>query len=704
MREKGTLFSSIIAIVSLVFLGYVLFISIYDQMISQNEGFFYVAVFGGILVLAFILLSLMTKLMALSNEVNGGWIWYIIEIISFIAIVALFMVSRMSYKSSVPADESLFYRAAYIMSESSLANAGMDLVPQLLRKPAEFLLARIVSVLFLFFEAEQSLIVSTNTVLVILNLIFAYLTIRQVGGRICALLAAACTLFMPTQAFAVYTYDSQVLFSTFFFANMALYLGVIKERKGKLAKSVVFSVLSGFLSGILLCMEPAYIIVFIFISIYEICKVKKGWLMALVSFACAIMMFMILAFTSATSLSVDFSQVMEGYGNRFDITVDEDTDVEFGFKEIMSNFHGEIDSQDKQITDNYYFLSNKSGQTYSALQAAWYQLGNQLMYLFLMVLAVAGSFYLIRSGNSDIIPLYIVFLGSMFVLLFESSKDRNTFFFVEILIAIASCSLKYMYDNHHPELSRVDSFEVEDIISEIQEQSVPNVEDTVEEDDTEQFMERARALVFIGEDERLYREIVEKEKGQLRSPKERLPMPDISYNKGLTSESSRVNKEDDFSLSASFGQENADAPQLFKTGIVLPTLEELNEKTTMNRTIAPVNTGNKPADIKENKELKADKVLTENKDSNADAESYYFDDEDQIEDNNKERIKENNKENSKEENKQEFKPKKKVKLLDNPLPGPKKHVPKTLDYGRPDIKDEDYGYDYDIKGTDDFDY
>ena len=52
------------------------------------------------------------------------------------------------------------------------------------------------------------------------------------------------------------------------------------------------------------------------------------------------------------------------------------------------------------------------------------------------------------------------------------------------------------------------------------------------------------------------------------------------------------------------------------------------------------------------------------------------------------------------------KPEKKVKLLDNPLPGPKKHVARVLDY---DLKEEDlknpkdWEYDIDTQDQDDYD-
>ena len=44
----------------------------------------------------------------------------------------------------------------------------------------------------------------------------------------------------------------------------------------------------------------------------------------------------------------------------------------------------------------------------------------------------------------------------------------------------------------------------------------------------------------------------------------------------------------------------------------------------------------------------------------------------------------------------------KIRLIDNPLPLPKKHVKKTMDYGI-DVAEEQMKYDRDVRDDDDFD-
>ena len=66
MDFKKELSTKIIGITALVVLGYIFFISVYNQIIVQSGGFFYAIIFGGILILAFVLLSLVTKILDIS--------------------------------------------------------------------------------------------------------------------------------------------------------------------------------------------------------------------------------------------------------------------------------------------------------------------------------------------------------------------------------------------------------------------------------------------------------------------------------------------------------------------------------------------------------------------------------------------------------------------------------------------------------------
>ena len=62
MRQKSGKATIIIGVITLIVIAFILFSTLYDQIIAQNEGFFYMLIFGGILVLVFVLINLITKL------------------------------------------------------------------------------------------------------------------------------------------------------------------------------------------------------------------------------------------------------------------------------------------------------------------------------------------------------------------------------------------------------------------------------------------------------------------------------------------------------------------------------------------------------------------------------------------------------------------------------------------------------------------
>ena len=151
MNYIKDLWVKLISVLSMIILGYVLFISVYNQIIVQSEGFFYVIVFGGILILAFILLSLITKLICITREIKDSFMWNFIEIFLFVDVAYLFLTYRLTYHSSVPAEETVIYRAAQLMAEGSLGVKGMDMINQLIKFPAQYVYAYVLSIFLLFF-------------------------------------------------------------------------------------------------------------------------------------------------------------------------------------------------------------------------------------------------------------------------------------------------------------------------------------------------------------------------------------------------------------------------------------------------------------------------------------------------------------------------------------------------------------------------
>ena len=94
MNSNKDLYVKIISIASLVVLGYIFFISVYNQIIVQSGGVFYVIIFGGILILAFVLLSLVTKLIEITGEIRDNTMWNIVEVLLLCLLSYLFLIFR----------------------------------------------------------------------------------------------------------------------------------------------------------------------------------------------------------------------------------------------------------------------------------------------------------------------------------------------------------------------------------------------------------------------------------------------------------------------------------------------------------------------------------------------------------------------------------------------------------------------------------
>ena len=81
MESNNELSTKIISIAALVVLGYIFFIAVYNQIIVQSGGFFFAIIFGGILVLAFVLLSLVTKLIEITGDIRENFMWSFVELL-----------------------------------------------------------------------------------------------------------------------------------------------------------------------------------------------------------------------------------------------------------------------------------------------------------------------------------------------------------------------------------------------------------------------------------------------------------------------------------------------------------------------------------------------------------------------------------------------------------------------------------------------
>ncbi len=508
MTKKTPVILNICAVVSLIMFGYLLFFTVYHQMISQNEGFFYVIVFGGILILAFILLSLLTKLLAFSRDSDDSVGFMILEIVFLLALSFVFVRVRVSFESTIPVEESVCHRAAELLHKGTLSVGGTDILPQLMRKPAFFFMSAVLSLVFTFAGSGSGVMICTNTILLLAVAFLSYGIVRRISSRICSLFVFALTLFMPSNGFAVYNYDAQILFALVLF--LALFFAVIPMTRKKSASSVVFSILSGIFFGIALCMEPVCILILLIVMLLG----RIGHLsiqMSALIITVAIVVFWGMLFIMSATMEVSVVDLLKSFGQRFNPFMTE-AGSSVSFSDMFAGFNDKIDAQQRSITDNYYFLFRADGSSYSSVQIAWMQLGSQILYMFLLILSIACAFYMIRSGNPRILPILSALLAGFFTILLSSGNEYNSQYFLLLILMTAAVSLQYMYENHH---ALADENLHKMLGDEEEEEAVAEPEETEEEKAA--FLARAQALVFVGMNEEYYKQIKLAESRQLKA-------------------------------------------------------------------------------------------------------------------------------------------------------------------------------------------
>ena len=504
MDSKNELFTKIISIVSLVVLGYIFFISVYNQIIVQSGGVFYIVIFGGILILAFVLLSLVTKLIEITREIKDNFMWNFVEILLLCNLAYLFFAFRLAYKSTVPAEETVLYRAAQLMSEGELTDKGMDMFRHLIVFPSQYVYAFVVSLFIKIGDSGSQTMITINAFVLILTAFVMDRVVRKIAGRACGIIAALCTLFIPSQSFAVYSYSGEFFFCLILLLFLDVFLLLLNAGEHDGGKTLAFYALFGAVTALLCFTEPLMLICIAALSAYLFIRKKENGediikpiaIMASV----AVILLVLFTFIKSVSLNTDIGSVISGSLSRFKLTHNLETDEKYSLGEVFERFHENLDNQNTNVNDNYHFLVNEEGEAYTQTNNAWFSLGTQMSYMFVIVMSIACAFYMFKSKRQDAVPGFILLIGSFIVLLFRSTDENSTYFLFEILIIVASIGLSYMYINHHPELALLTGGTGQG----------ENVANTIADRDVSEWgaIARARALIFAGKDDAAYQAAV----------------------------------------------------------------------------------------------------------------------------------------------------------------------------------------------------
>lgn len=529
-QKKRNMFFFISAILTLVFTVYVLYMTVFDQIISQSQGYFYAGFFGFILLLVFLLCNLVAKLFATSESKQETLAWKIIGVLVLVIFCAIYIGSKFTLVSQLSATDSAVYNSAVSMMNGTFYE-NHDLVDKCLYNPAQYLYAVFLSVIFNVVGESSIAYIVVNSVLYAVCILLVYSITKKLTDRISGLIAALIYLIIPTHKFAVFNYDSNPLFSLIALLCFNLFITLFVTLKGYDSlsefsqsadgyysdddedslrlKSILFTVLTTIFTGILIFIEPVMIISVVLIVVSAFCLKKNYAFNILIAFVASLLVFTGLSALKASHMEEDFGTVIGAEIGTFDFLFDNNSVSSIDFKDAFSNFNVALSVQDDTINNTFYFLYKPNGEAaYTDLSASWIILENQLMYMFLLIMLISCIIIAMKENMVNFTPICFMFIGAVILMLFEQNRELNKNYFISLLIISCGISVHYLYLNHHPEqLVVLNTIEALEKVKDTNPGKKRMIEATPTEMSEVDFVRRAKALVFIGNDDDLYNQI-----------------------------------------------------------------------------------------------------------------------------------------------------------------------------------------------------
>ena len=520
-KQKGDPILLFAAAVALLATVYVFYITVFEQIISQNQGYFYAVIFGFILLVLFLLCNLFTKLIAISVGEQHSSYRRLIVSIGLVVIAGLFLVTRMRYSTNLFPGDSPIYRGAVAMSEGSYSEYK-DLVESANANPAQYLYSLVLSIIFRMVEPDSGPFLWTNAFFIILCGYLTYKIVTKFTNSLCGLFAALLCAFVPSQTFAVYTYSSEPMVAAIFLGAVlsliALYsynkhVKEVEEDKREVA-GIIYTVVGSLLIGLLIFVEPFMIIPMALVVLMGYIAHSQKALNMLLAFAVGIVLMVLFCFGKSVHMGVDFGSVMVSEVSAFDPETNQNSGQVSSFSDVYHSFNTELSSTDKNITDNYSFLEDSHGvSAYTEMSVSWVIVLNQIMYMFVLMMTISCMILAVKEQKDYVVAISMLIVGAVVMLLFQQNRDNQKFLVITVFIIASATGIHYLYLDHHPELkvgiNALDALEKtgRKEIAAATRVNLKNAARMTEDD----FVRRARALIFVGSDEELYQRIKEEE-------------------------------------------------------------------------------------------------------------------------------------------------------------------------------------------------
>lgn len=526
MHTKKNAAFLIIVTLSMLILAFITFITVYEQILSQNNGFFNVIIFGVVLILVFIFITLLARIIVVRpDNKDTSPIIKVLVFIGLVLTIALFVYLRLGYESSIYPDEFDVFKTAEYLCDGQLYE-GLDVHERIINYPADFVYGLLLSLIFTIFEASSEVFIIVNIAMLIIAALFMYFTVKMISGKAYAVIAMLIMLFMPNNTFLVYSFNTELFVTAMFMITLYLYEVLIYKRVKYSGVSFLIALLCGLFGGIALSCEPVLYISFIVLTSWAFYAGRHNGFCTLFPMIFSIIIMNVISIIKSILMEVSYLEILIGQLMCFvptNMRVEGD-EIE-GFAGLYEKISSRLNNPSKFLNDNFYFLTNREGVSYSANQAIWLRLADQLIYIFMLILCVLCIVYIIRVVYDKIMPTLSVFVALFIGQVLGGINDVNHIYFIAVILIIGSATVYYMYLNHHPDYAvYVTNNEIrkdhelmmlqDGYIDEEQDEEVAE-----ENEFDEEYLERAKALIFVGENDALYTQIKEEEeKNRINNP------------------------------------------------------------------------------------------------------------------------------------------------------------------------------------------
>lgn len=532
--KKSNIFFLILSGLSLGLTVYVFYNTVLNQIISQNQGYFYALIFGLILLISFVICNLFTKLVAISDN-NYDLLTVRMSVIGILVVMgALFLLLRMRYSTSVSPNEYSCYKIALSLNNDTFMQS-QDLINDAMYNPGHFMYSLLLALLMKIFGEGIKPVLWVNAVFIIACGILSYFIVAKLTDRVCGIFSCALMLFMPSQTFSVYSFSAQPLVTAICLACILIYSLIFcldkdmpveeeDEDEGLInsvavsKNALILTLLGAVFSGLMILVEPLMVIPVVLLVISCFALKKKGAFNVLLCFVGGAIVFALLCFAKTGLTGLDIGEAIGGEFAAFEPCVNQISGNEEDFSAVFDKFITDISSSEETISDNFFFITKSSGENvYSDTTGSWIIILNQILYMFSLLMTLSCVVLSVKEKQADSSIVYSAIIGSVAALLFSQNREGRGFLFVQLLVIASSIGIHYLYLDHHPEeavlLNPLDALEKTGR-KEIAAATRSNLQAARDMED-EEFTKRAEALIFVDIDDDLYNEIKKEEHRKL---------------------------------------------------------------------------------------------------------------------------------------------------------------------------------------------